>query len=344
MGFCFKKFIFENSAHVTMDRFMSLALYHEEHGYYMTRVPFGRTGDFITSAEISQLFGEVVALWVLSYLESTGISEKFSLLELGPGRGTLMHDILRVFEQFPRYNALLEVHLLEISPLLRNAQRATLERFSARKEISWHCKLEELPERPTVVVANEFFDALPVRQFVRASNGAWKERCVCNDGGNLSVVAVDTQYNLDEYDDVPEGGIIERCEAASDVLACLEKIIVRNGGAGAIFDYGYLQPPYHSTIQSVKNHHYCDFLDNIGECDITAHVDFSLLQKHAQRLNGKVMTQREFLYQFGIRERLACLERNATERQRRELKGAFLRLTENMGTMFKVLLLNHERH
>ncbi|KAF2281821.1 hypothetical protein GH714_042645 [Hevea brasiliensis] len=298
-----------------MDRFMNLALYHEEHGYYMTKMPFGRTGDFITSAEISQLFGEVVALWVLSYLESTGISEKFSLLELGPGRGTLMHDILR---------------------------RATLERFSARKEISWHCKLEELPERPTVVVANEFFDALPVRQFVRASNGAWKERCVCNDGGNLSVVAVDTEYNLDEYDDVPEGGIIERCEAASDVLACLEKIIVRNGGAGAIFDYGYLQPPYHSTIQSVKNHHYCDFLDNIGECDITAHVDFSLLQKHAQRLNGKVMTQREFLYQFGIRERLACLERNATEAQRLELKSGFLRLTENMGTMFKVLLLHYE--
>ncbi|KAA8473148.1 SAM-dependent methyltransferase [Anaplasma marginale] len=343
MGFCFKKFIFENSAHVTMDRFMSLALYHEEHGYYMTRVPFGRAGDFVTSAEISQLFGEVIALWILSCLESAGISEKFSLLELGPGRGTLMHDILRVFEQFPRYDALLEVHLLEISPLLRNTQRATLESFSARKEISWHCKLEELPERPTIVVANEFFDALPVRQFIR-TGGAWKECCVCNDGGNLGIVAVDTQYNLDGYGDVPEGGIIERCEAASDVLACLEKIIVRNGGAAAIFDYGYLQPPYRSTIQSVKSHHYCDFLDNIGECDITAHVDFGLLQKHAQRLNSKVVTQREFLYQFGIRERLACLERNATERQRRELKGAFLRLTENMGTMFKVLLLNHERH
>ena len=344
MSFCFKKFIFEDAAHVTMDRFMSLALYHEKHGYYMTRVPFGRDGDFITSAEVSQLFGEVVALWILSYLENAGISEKFSLLELGPGRGTLMHDILRVFEQFPKYDAMLEVHLLEISPLLRNTQRATLECFSVRKKISWHYKLEELPDRPTVVVANEFFDALPVRQFVRASNGAWKECCVCNDGGNLSIVAVDTKYNLDEYNYVPEGGIIERCEAAKEIMEYLERIIVRNGGIGAIFDYGYLQSPCHSTIQSVKNHHYCDFLDNIGECDITAHVDFGLLQKHAQRLNGKVMTQREFLYQFGIRERLACLECNATEEQKLELRGAFLRLTENMGTMFKVLLLEAELH
>ncbi|ACZ49355.1 hypothetical protein ACIS_00816 [Anaplasma centrale str. Israel] len=340
MGFCFKKFIFTDSKYVTMDRFMDLALYHEKHGYYMTRVPFGRAGDFITSAEISQLFGEVVALWILSYLESAGISEKFSLLELGPGRGTLMCDVLRVFERFPKYDALLEVHLLEISPLLRNTQRATLESFSARKEIFWHDKLEELPERPTVVVANEFFDALPVKQFVYAGSGMWKECCVYSDIGNLSVVALDTEYSLNEYNDVPEGGIIERCEAAKDVLECLEGIIVRNGGAAAIFDYGYLQPPYRSTIQSVKGHHRCDFLYNVGECDITAHVDFGFLQGHVRRLNSRVVTQREFLYQFGIRERLAHLACNATERQKRELKSAFLRLTENMGTLFKVLLLS----
>ncbi|MCU7611478.1 class I SAM-dependent methyltransferase [Anaplasma capra] len=341
MGFSFKKLIFSSSACVTIDKFMELALYHDEHGYYMTKIPFGREGDFITSAEISQLFGEVIAIWLLHYLEGAGISGKFSLLELGPGRGTLMNDILRVLRQFSRYDDLLEVHLLEISSLLRKVQRETLKGELVCREIFWHYRLEELPEMPTIVIANEFFDALPVKQFIRADDGTWKENCICCDQqGNLGIVAMETTWDFDEYADAPTGGIIEHCDAAKSVLRYLEGLIVRNGGAGIVLDYGYLDPPYKSTIQSVMQHRYCNFLNNIGKCDITAHVNFSFLRRSLRCVTSSVMTQREFLYQFGIRERLECLMRNATERQAQELKNAFLRLTENMGTLFKVLLLN----
>ncbi|QJC27514.1 hypothetical protein ANPL_02165 [Anaplasma platys] len=335
-----KGFIFSEGNAVPMDKFIGEALYNKSQGYYMTRAVFGRSGDFITAPEISQLFGEIVAVWLLQYLESVKISEKFALVELGPGRGTMMADIMRVMEKFPEYYKLIEVYLVEVSPLLRAAQHNVLAEHAKKGKVFWHDNISELPHCPTIIVANEFFDALPLKQFVLV-NGGWRENYVWCGPEGLRVVQLETEHNLDFDSDLPDGSVIEKCSAAEDMLCDLENILVRNGGAGLIIDYGYVDPVYKSTIQAVKDHRFCSFLDYVGECDISACVDFNALLKALKSIKGEVITQREFLYKFGIRERLELLVKNATKEQEVLLRQSFLRLTENMGTLFKVLLLHH---
>ena len=333
-----QRFTFLNNDTVPIDEFVSDTLYNEYYGYYMTKVPFGKKGDYVTSSDISQLFGETIALWLLSYLGDISPPEKIILAELGPGNGTLMNDILRVMGNFPLYDRLLEVHLVEISPLLRELQEKTLDKAMSSREIFWHTDISGLPECPTIFVANEFFDALPVKQFALI-NGAWHENHVRRtERGKLEIVSIDTCRNFSK-NSVPEGGIIEICDAATKVMKAIVSMLTRHGGAGVIVDYGYLQPVYRSTIQAVKDHHYCDFLSNVGECDISTCVDFNALLETAGDVAQEVITQREFLHRFGIRERLEMLLKNATEQQAKDLKNSYLRLTENMGTLFKVLLL-----
>ena len=324
---------------IPIDAFIRDALYNVDYGYYMTRVPFGKMGDFVTSSDISQLFGETIALWLLNYLESASLPEKFILVELGPGNGTLMNDILRVMDGFPMHDKLLEVHLVEISPLLRALQEKKLHDAMRSRKIFWHTNVEELPEYPMVLIANEFFDALPVKQFVFI-NGTWRENYVrCVEDGKLEIISLDTSRDFSQHS-APEGGIVEICDAAVETMKNISAMLRKHGGAGVIIDYGYLQPVYRSTIQAVKSHQYCDFLSNVGECDISVCVDFNALYKAAGDVAKEVITQREFLYRFGIRERLAMLLKNATEQQTTDLKKSYLRLTENMGTLFKVLLLH----
>lgn len=333
-----KGFLFSEGDTVPMDKFIGEALYNKSRGYYMTRAVFGRGGDFITAPEISQLFGEIVAVWLLQYLERVKISENFALVELGPGRGTMIADIMRVMKNFPEYYKLVSAHLVEISPLLRSVQQNTLKEHVERGKVFWHDDTRYIPCCPTVIVANEFFDALPLKQFVLV-NGEWRENYVQCSSDGLSVVHKGTEENLEFDYNLPEGSVIEKCVAAEKILSGLESILVKNGGAGLIIDYGYVDPVYKSTIQAVKNHKFCSFLEHVGECDISACVDFGALLRALRRIKGEIVTQREFLYQFGIRERLELLVNNATKEQAVELQKSFLRLTENMGTLFKVLLL-----
>ena len=335
-----KRFFSSSSSDVIpIDEFISDALYDVDHGYYMTRIPFGKIGDFVTSSGISQLFGETVALWLLHYLENISLPEKFILVELGPGDGTLMNDILRVMDSFPMHDKLLEVHLVEISPLLRALQEKTLHDAMRNKKIFWHTSMSDLPECPMILIANEFFDALPVKQFVFI-NGTWHENYVrCVEDRKFEIISLDTSRDFSQYS-APEGGIIEICDAAVETMKNISTMLIKHGGAGVIIDYGYTQPVYKSTIQAVKSHQHCGFLSNIGECDISVCVDFKALYESAGDVAKEVITQREFLYRFGIRERLAMLLKNATERQSEDLKKSYLRLTENMGTLFKVMLLH----
>lgn len=334
-----KGFIFSEGNAVPMDKFIGEALYNKSCGYYMTQAVFGRGGDFVTAPEISQLFGEIIAVSLLQYLEYAKVSDNFALVELGPGRGTMMADIMRVMEKFPKYYELVEVHLVEISSLLCEVQHNALREHVKRGKVFWHNSISELPSRHTIVVANEFFDALPIKQFVLV-DGKWRENYVWCGAEGLSIVHMGTEQNFEFDSNLPDGSIIEICSAAVDILRNLENMLVKNGGMGLIIDYGYVDPVYHSTIQAVKNHRFCSFLDHIGECDISACVDFGALLKVLKRLKGEVMTQREFLYRFGIKERLELLSGSATEEQALELRRSFLRLTENMGTLFKVLSLS----
>jgi SAM-dependent MidA family methyltransferase len=341
------KLIDKNQGSISISDFMNAALYHKEYGYYMSKLSLGKDGDFITAPEISQLFGEIIAVWVMHTWEKLEKPSKFSLVELGPGKGTLIHDIIRVTRKYNDFFDSVSIHLVEISPALQEIQKEKLKGL----DISWHENIDSLPKRPTIFLANEFFDALPIDQFVYR-NGEWYEnRVTKQDNGVLSKVA-DTGIQKKESC-VPvsatqmtnrklfDGAVVEVCPAGIEILKRLEEKIYNNKGAALIIDYGYVYPEYKSTLQSVKQHKYANFLENVGNSDITALVNFQALRDSLEYLDCEILTQREFLYLFGIKERTQALMKNASDEQKNRIFGEFLRLTENMGTLFKAMLIHH---
>ncbi len=333
-----KKVIFDNGGAISVEQFMRIALYDMNCGYYMTQMPFGVFGDFVTSPEISQLFGEVIALWVLLYWEKMGSPSKFVLLELGPGRGTLISDIIRVLKKFKQCYSAVDIYLLEVSPKLQEVQYNTLQNVG--EKVLWCRDINSIPNYPIIVVANEFFDALPIKQFICVSD-SWYERYIAVEDNKFKFInkLIDKNFQILNVNNI-DNPIIEVCDDAISIIKLIEHKILQNKGAAVIIDYGYIDPPYKSTMQSVKNHKYNNIFENVGNSDMTVHVDFTALRESLSFLNSYVMTQRDFLYNFGIRERLQILIENATEVQQQNLMTGFLRLTENMGSMFKVLLIN----
>lgn len=325
----------KNQGSISLSDFMSSALYHEKYGYYMNKVSIGKDGDFITAPEISQLFGEVIAVWIMNTWEKLGKPPRFSLVELGPGKGTLIHGIIRVTRKYSSFFDSMSLHLIEVSPALRKVQKQTLK----DAEVSWHEDIDNLPEQPMIFLANEFFDALPVDQFVY-KNGEWYENRITKQG--------DSSFNFTQFKLVPElamreklfdGAVLEMCTARIDMIKKIEEKIHSNKGAALIIDYGYIYPTYKSTLQSIRQHKYTDVLEGIGSSDITTLVDFSALQNALKYTDCEILTQREFLYSFGIKERMQILMKNADNEQKSRILSTFLRLTENMGTLFKVMLL-----
>ncbi|MGL9717615.1 MAG: class I SAM-dependent methyltransferase [Wolbachia sp.] len=367
------KLIDKNQGSISISDFMNAALYHKEYGYYMSKLPLGKDGDFITAPEISQLFGEIIAVWVMHTWEKLGKPSKFSLVELGPGKGTLIHDIIRVTRKYNDFFDSVSIHLVEISPALQEIQREKLKGL----DINWHENIDSLPKRPTIFLANEFFDALPIDQFVYR-DGEWYENRVTRQvNGVLSEVA-DTGVKKKDPDApflspqcpflttqvagtgiqkkelcVPvsaiqvtnrklfDGAVVEVCPAGIEILKRLEEKIYNNKGAALIIDYGYVYPEYKNTLQSVKQHKYANFLENVGNSDITALVNFQALRDSLEYVDSKILTQREFLYLFGIKERTQALIKNASDEQKNRIFGEYLRLTENMGTLFKAMLIHH---
>ncbi|MGN7619123.1 MAG: class I SAM-dependent methyltransferase [Ehrlichia sp.] len=317
-----------------MDHFIRLALYDINYGYYITRVPFGSRGDFITAPEISQLFGEVIALWILLSWRKIGSPSKFIIVELGPGRGTLISDVIRVLKKFEQCYAATTIYLVEVSPILERLQQSLL----LDKKVFWCKNIRDIPDYPLLVIANEFFDALPIKQFLYINN-SWHEKYVIveDDEFKFTYKQVCRKFEVPDHVNDP---IVEVCDEAISIIKYIECKILQNNGAAVIIDYGYINRPYKSTIQSVKAHQYNNLFQNIGKSDITAHVDFSMLKNSLSILNSAVITQKDFLYRFGIKERLQVLIEKALDTQKRDLISGFLRLTENMGSMFKVLLIN----
>lgn len=327
-----------HNAHMRFDFFMRQVLYHHVHGYYMKTVPMGRGGDFTTSPEISQIFGEIVALYLIHKWYDIGAPSDFILLELGSGSGTLMSDIIRVASKFPDFYAAMNIFLCEISPTLRSEQRQKLQGY----DVTWCTDVDDLSDRSLIFIANEFFDALPVRQFMY-SNGVWLENYVVLENDKLKV-----QFML--TDDVPDIVTNSRCvnngailEVCLDAILWMEKLsgyLSKVAGAGLIVDYGYLEPVYRDTLQSVKGHKYCSLTEYPGESDITAYVDFGCLCRVAQNLNIDFSTQMEFLLRLGASKRLAMLLQNANKVQCEQLQLGFDRIIYEMGTMFKVLQIH----
>jgi len=326
---------------ITVERYMGLCLRR----YYATRDPLGSAGDFTTAPEISQMFGELIGLWMLEVWNGMGRPAGCRLIELGPGRGTLMADLLRATRLLPDFKAAAAVHLVETSPALRQKQQAALA--SSGFSVHWHDRIEDVPPGPTLLVANEFFDALPVRQFVGTERG-WCERLVGLDGERLTFgLRPEPEPALGRP--LKPGDILEWPAASIDVMSEIARRLARDAGAALILDYGYWGPAFGDTLQALKGHKPVDPLDEPGEADLTTHVDFHRLAQAAvagsTRAHG-IVTQGDFLQTLGIEARASALKARATPAQAADIDRALARLTERgptgMGDLFKVLAVTHE--
>lgn len=325
-------------------RYMQLCLTHPEHGYYVAHDPLGREGDFTTAPEVSQMFGELIGLWAAAVWREMGAPQRINFIELGPGRGTMMSDALRALRVVPALNQAVSVHLVEINAKLREKQRASL----SGRNVQWYDSLSDVPHGPAIVLANEYFDVLPVRQMVKREGG-WHERVVhLSDEGDL---AFDTAVEPTRHFDLlvpplvqaaPVGAVFEwRTDTEMMTLASRLR---DDGGAALIIDYGHLRSEAGDTLQAVARHSYADPLENPGGADLTAHVDFEALARAAEDVGARVhgpVSQDQFLHRLGIETRAATLMAKATPQISEDIAGALKRLTGHgrnaMGDMFKVL-------
>ena len=337
---------------ITVAEFMAEALYHPVHGYYMTRDPFGSVGDFTTAPEISQMFGELVGVWCTERWQAIGQPESINLLELGPGRGTMMSDVLRAASAQPKFFNAISVHLVEISNILRERQRSMLAKsVTSVDTLHWHVGLESLPPGPLLVLANEFLDALPIQQFELTTEG-WCERQITTDeigfrfllSSPLLSPAIVIPRIIDERSDV--GAIFETRPDATRIARQIAVHISQHNGAALFIDYGHKVSSVGDTLQAIRGHRKCEPLSEPGSADLTAHVDFGAFGQAAGdlvKIHGPV-TQGAFLKRLGIDLRAEILARNTTKRATNSIAAAHHRLVDNdqMGDLFKVIALtNH---
>ena len=314
--------------------YMALCLSHPAHGYYATRDPLGAAGDFTTAPEISQMFGELIGLSLAQAWIDQGAPSPFLLVELGPGRGALMADILRAARAAPGFVEAAEVWLVETSPVLRAEQA---RRVPGAK---WADRLSEAPAGPTFLVANEFFDALPIVQLVH-DRGAWRERVVAIEGEALRWGLRPAQRPLPP---APDGAVREICPLLANIGVEIAARIALRGGAAIIIDYGYLRTAPGDTLQALHKHAYDDVLAHPGEADLTAHVNFEALATAAVREGATAyppLTQGDFLLRSGLLERAGALGAGKSHVEQESIRDAVERLAapDQMGSLFKVLAL-----
>ncbi|KAF1857800.1 hypothetical protein Lal_00041241 [Lupinus albus] len=317
---------------------MALCLGHPVHGYYRTRDPLGARGDFTTAPEITQMFGELVGAWAAYVHRAMGAPEPLVLAELGPGRGTLMADALRALSAAAP-GVRIAPHLVETSPVLRQAQEHRLSGLGA----TWHASPESLPDGPAIIFANEFFDCLPVRQFVRTANG-WHERLVGLGAEGALAFGLAPEPTPGIAAGAPEGAVVSVPGPALDLVRGFAKRVRAKGGVLLAFDYGYVRPGFGDTLQALSGHAFADPLATPGEADLTCHVDFAALALAAREAGAAVhgpVDQGDFLTALGLRERAAKLRLRADDHQAEAIDAAVVRLTddrpEGMGRLFKVM-------
>ena len=327
-------------------QFMALCLSHPDYGYYMTRDPLGRSGDFITSPEISQVFGELLGLWAASTWHMMGQPENVRLVELGPGRGTLMLDALRAAQVVPAFRAALVVHLIEVSPALQERQQQSLGALDV--PVMWHQSFEEVPDGPIIVLANEFFDAMPINQAIKQFNG-WYERVIeIDNAGNLvfgianELIPLFEQLVPASVRDAQLGAIYEW--RADNLPLAIGRRVVQQGGAALIVDYGHVESAPGETLQAVGGHAFASPLVSPGEVDLTAHVDFQAFALASESMGARVdgpIDQAALLRNLGIDKRAAALKAYASAEKAAEIDVAVKRLLgegpTGMGTLFKAI-------
>jgi len=333
----------EAAGPMPVSQYMSMCLTDPKYGYYIARDPLGARGDFITAPEVSQMFGELIGIWMSAVWKQMGSPPKVRIIELGPGRGTLMKDAMRAAQVVPAFRAAVTLDLVEISPVLREQQRRTLEPFKIAT--AWYNSINDVPPGPAIIIANEFFDAIPVSQAVKTETG-WHERCVgITEYGNLTfVLAPEPLKHIDVLlpkaaRDAPVDSIFEwRPDTAAIDLGRR----VAQGGTALVIDYGHSETDFGDTLQAVGKHAYADPLRDPGEIDLTAHVDFEPLTRAIEAMGAQgygPISQSRLLRGLGIETRAMTLKAKATRAQAAEIELALARLVgigrTGMGEMFK---------
>lgn len=337
---------------ISIADYMADALGHPHDGYYMSQTPFGGDGDFTTAPEISQIFGELIGLWLIEAWRAMGSPADFNLAEFGPGRGVLMDDVLRTTRMRPKFAESAQLWLLETSGRLRLEQQKRLK-TSGLKPL-WADDLADIPAAPSLFIANEFFDCLPIRQFERVERG-WRERFVgLNDDQSglaftLGKTPPPAEFRLPPDEESEPGDIFEISFAARDFVAELSRFVVEHGGAALIIDYGHFASGFGDTLQAVRGHQFWPPLASPGRADLTAHVDFAALSDIAIDAGAAVYgpaAQGRFLNRLGLNLRTEMLCKGKSEDEQQSIRAGAERLAapDQMGEIFKVLCIAAPTH
>lgn len=329
----------QHAGPMDLGQYMSIALSHPQHGYYMKQDPLGWAGDFTTAPEISQMFGEMLGIWAADAWLALRMPKKFALVECGPGRGTLMKDLMRAVKRVEGFHDAADIHLIEISEVLKEKQEQNLGHFNP----TWHKTFDTVPtDMPLFVIGNEFLDALPFRQFM-FKDGRWQER------------VIGVQDDALVFGLRPAGPLADKLPKRASLddiyeIAPVREVFIKNvaerlktqHGAGIFIDYGYIQDGYGDTFQAVRGHEYVDVLSHVGDADLTNHVDFSALHRRVGKEHVQLTTQGDFLRTLGIVIRAEVLKKKAGREQAKELQKGLDRLINysEMGELFKVLLIS----
>ncbi len=336
------KVYFKHSKILPVDKFLNNVLYDKKYGYYTSKIPFGEKGDFITSPKISDLFSEMIAIWMVASWETFGKPNNFNIVELGPGDGSLTKILLRSFRKFPKFNSIKNLYLYEESKYLKKIQK-----IKFKKEVKWINNFNQIKKGPIIFFGNEFFDAIPIKQFKKhksfllEKNYSLDKKCrireVFRKTSISNIKAIKSYKSLSKLDfiEFPKLGLQE--------LKKITKKIIELNGCVLLVDYGYRKPNNENTLQSVMKHKKNNLLDNLGKADVTSHVNFSLLNEFFIKNNLKIknlITQKEFLENMGIIERAKILSKKMKFTQQSDLYLRMQRLLSPryMGELFKVIL------
>ena len=334
------------STSLPLDKFIEWALYNKNSGYYMKKNPFGKGGDFITAPNITRLFSEIIAIWVITFWKSVGSPKKFNLLELGAGNGEMMKVIIETLKNFPDCFNACSFIIHEKSNFLINQQKKNLN----FKNVLWIKNIKKINSYPTLYLANEFFDAIPIKQFFKRKEG-WVERFVelknkkkatfKEQKANIKKLEQNLNFEISKNQN-----IIEYSPKAFEYLKIICNKIQREDGGILIIDYGYLNSEMHDTLQAINNHKYSNVLENIGNSDITYNISFNLFQKLIKQfhnLNSVVTNQKKFLTSMGILQRAEIISKNIPFSKKTDLFYRIRRLIDKnqMGELFKVMLIKN---
>jgi len=338
---------FKKYYNLPLDKFINLSLYDEKLGYYMKKNPFGKKGDFITAPNVSRLFSEMIAIWTISFWQSLGSPKKFNLIELGAGNGEMMKILIESFKNFPVFFKSCNLIIYEKSPKLIKIQKKKLN----KNKICWVSKLTNIKKQPSIFIANEFFDAIAIKQFKRKKN-LWFEKFVNLKNKkkpffyekkiNIKKIEKKINYKLSK-----DQNFIEYSESGLNYLKNISLIINRFTGGLLLIDYGYTQKKMKNTLKAISNHKFTNILNNIGKSDITHNINFNFFLNFIKKIDGlktNLTTQKNFLFKMGIRERAEIISKNQNFLKKADIYYRLKRLTDEneMGSIFKVMLIKNK--